>query len=187
MSNIASLLKQEDEIKTALEYIFVKIPYREMDKRNLLADMAESVLSIWEETYPDNKMPRRAIEMMKDENATKKELERLKYEAEDQTDINWKNIIKIEHCIDVPWSAYHAIWAIRRIIEIATENEPNTPWNIINIDSVIEQITCAFFYKNIDMEKAKQEQEQIILKYFGEYVMSDKRAAYLFLSSLYQN
>jgi hypothetical protein len=66
---------ESNGINDTIWVIWNCIKGREMDKRNLLVDIAESVLHIFEAKYPDDTRPRRAIEMIRNEKATKEELE----------------------------------------------------------------------------------------------------------------
>lgn len=67
-------LLQSNGIDDTLWVIYNCIPDRIMDKRNMCADFAESVLHIFEEKYPADKRPRQAIEICREENATQKEV-----------------------------------------------------------------------------------------------------------------
>jgi len=70
---IRELLEQEDGRGEAIKYIIKKIPYRFMDKRNMLADIAETGLHISE--YPDVDKVQKTIKIARNENATDEEME----------------------------------------------------------------------------------------------------------------
>ena len=67
-------LLNSNGIDNTLWVIYNCIPDRIMDKRNMCADFAESVLHIFEQQYPNDKRPRQAIEIFRKEDATQQEI-----------------------------------------------------------------------------------------------------------------
>ena len=78
-------LLNSNGINYTLWVIYKCIPDRKMDKRNMCADLAESVLHIFEEHCWNDTRPRQAIEVCRKENATEKEIDAAMNTAMDAT------------------------------------------------------------------------------------------------------
>lgn len=168
MSKVAELLKQSDEdiiikeIEVAIQYILTKIPGRIMDKRNMLADIAESKLDIFEsetnyysrfdeKTQKEEekaKRPRKALQIIRNKEATAEQLEAAAAGAADEY---WD--------LQLHWSALFvsstAYWAAA----VESKNKEDiaywSKWK--NIDAFVSG----------DSDYDYKELKQIILKYFG--------------------
>jgi hypothetical protein len=166
VGKVAELLEQKDisdsieAIEAAIEYILTNIPDRIMDKRNLLADIAESKLDIFEnETNyyssfyekkqgEEGKRARKALEIIRNKEATVEQLEAAADKVENEY---WD--------MQLHWSAkvvyYTAYWAAA--IE-KRENKDIAYWS--KWESIDAFVRGDFDY---DLKELKQ----MILKYFG--------------------
>ena len=141
-------------VSDTLWVIFRCIKGREMDKRNMIADIAEGVLHIFEKKYPDDKRPRRAIEVIKNKKATKEEIK----EAFENAYATWAGE-------DTYNAAACAVWAAARTIAYNTTSWRVNAWDVA--EYAIEAAMSAIWNASAARDTEIERQRQIILKWFG--------------------
>jgi hypothetical protein len=157
-------LLNSNGIDNTLWVIYNCIPDRIMDKRNMCADFAESVLHIFEEQYPNDKRPRQAIEICRKENATKEEIEAAgaaaMCAARDAGAAAWD--------AGVVWAAWNAAWVAWVARVAAGVAAGDSAW----VDRVAGDVWAAAGDAARDAAVVagaaeRQKQKEIIIKYFG--------------------
>jgi hypothetical protein len=161
-------LLNSNGIDNTLWVIYNCIPDRIMDKRNMCADFAESVLHIFEEQYPNDKRPRQAIEICRKENATKEEIEAAgaaamcaAWVARDAGAAAWD--------AGVVWAAWNAAWVARVAAGVAAgdsawvDRVAGDVWAAAGDAARDAAVVAGDDARNAELEK----QKEIIIKYFG--------------------
>jgi hypothetical protein len=141
---------ESNGINDTIWVIWNCIKGREMDKRNLLADIAESVLHIFEAKYPDDTRPRRAIEGLRDEKVDREGLRELAEDAAEAAraaaeDAAWAADAVARAADGAAWAAMDAAWAAAEAARAA----------------------AAVWQDSGEAEREKQ--KGFILKWFGGY------------------
>jgi hypothetical protein len=144
-------LLNSNGINYTLWVIYKCIPDRKMDKRNMCADLAESVLHIFEEQYPNDKRPRQAIEIFRKEDATQQEMAAA-------MDAAWATAINAawdtRDTGNVSDAARAAAWATRAACADRDAGDVRAAWATAR-------------YARAAGAAERQKQKEIILKYFG--------------------
>lgn len=159
-------------IEDVLWVIFTCIPERMMDKRNMMADFAESVLHIFEEKYQYDRRPRAAIEICRAATATAQNIA----EASKKADMAVRIISSDDY--DAKAAVRATVWCADGVSRMLARPEIFTA----DIAAGISDMACDTFTWSMtrfldytmrtallrDAWKEEEErQKQIILKYFG--------------------
>lgn len=136
----------------------------EIDKRNMIADIAETVLYIWEDWAKDNmpehlKVARRAIEFCRDESASQAPNIEIPQIPEQYT-----MYAEVTAYI-ATWAANSAIWAANTVE--AARDPAKVGWAALAAGTAASWADRAAVHSSIETNE-KQTQKEIILRYFGE-------------------